>query len=66
MIVMFWSFAMTGIVTTAQMKPLMLLLAYFEPFLTPEPVNPLKVDKPSFLSQLNRYSTITVPGMLHM
>ena len=66
MIVMLRPFAITGIGTTAYMKPLMLFLAYFKPFLAPEPVNSLEVDKPALFSQFYRYSAVTISWMLYI
>jgi hypothetical protein len=66
MVIMLGPLAMAGIVTTANMTLLRLLLRYFEAFLTPESVNPLKTDKPTLPPKLNRYPTIAIPGVLHM
>ncbi len=57
---------MTGIVTTADMTPLMLLFMYFKAFLAPKPVNSFKVDKPALFSKLNRDPPIAVSRVLHM
>jgi hypothetical protein len=57
-------FAIAGIRTTAYMKLLMLLLAYFEAFLAPKPVNPLEVDEPALLPELYCNPAIAVSRML--
>ena len=66
MIVMLRPFPIAGIRTTAHMKLLMLLLAYLEAFLAPEPVNAFEVDEPAQLSELYCDSAIAISGMLHM
>jgi hypothetical protein len=66
MVIMFRSLAMTGIFTTADMTPLMLLFRYFKPFLAPEPIYSLEVYKPALFSKLDGYPAIAIPRMLHM
>ena len=50
---------MAGIRTAAYRKLLMLLLAYLEAFLAPEPVNSFEVYEPAYLSQFYGYPAIT-------
>jgi hypothetical protein len=64
MIVMLRPFTIAGIRTTAYMKLLMLLLAYLEAFLAPEPINSFEVYKPASLSELYCYPAIAVSRML--
>ena len=66
MVIVFRPLAMAGIVTTANMTLLMLLLMYLEAFLAPKPVNSFKIDEPTPFPKLNRYPAITIPGMLDM
>jgi hypothetical protein len=49
-IVILRPFAIAGILTTAYVKLLMLLLAYFKAFGAPEPINPFEVYNPIFFS----------------
>jgi len=66
MVVILGPFAITGILTTAYRKLLMLFPAYFKAFLAPESVNPFEVYKPSLLSKLYSYPAIAIPWMLYM
>jgi hypothetical protein len=65
-IVILGPFTIAGILTTAYIKLLMLLLAYFKAFGAPKPVHPLEINKPALFSKLYSYPAITVPWMLHM
>ncbi len=51
MIVMLWPFAITGIVTGAQKQPFDPFFRHFQPFLAPETIHPLEVDKPASWGQ---------------
>ncbi len=66
MVVILRPFAITGILTAARIKPLVLLLAYFKAFLTPEPVDSFELYKPALFPEFYCYPAITVPWMLNM
>jgi hypothetical protein len=66
MIIMLRPFPMAGIGTTAYMKLLMLLLAYLEAFLAPEPVNSFEVYEPAYFSKFYGYPAIAVSRMFHV
>jgi hypothetical protein len=66
MIVMLRPFTIAGIRTTAYTKLPMLLLAYFEAFLAPQPVNSFEVYEPALFYKLYCDPAIAVSGMLHV
>ncbi len=66
MVVILRPFTIAGIFTTAHIKPLVLLLAYFKPFSTPEPVDSFEIYKPTLLPELYSYPAIAIPWMLYM
>ncbi len=66
MVVILRPFTIAGIFITARLKPLVLLLAYFKTFGTPEPVDSFEIYKPTLLPELYSYPAITVSRMLYM
>ena len=44
--------------------PFVLLLGYFESFLSPQPMHPLLVDQPTFAPQQRPHPTVAVAGVL--
>ncbi len=66
MVVILGPFAITGIFTTARIKPLVLLLMYFKPLGTPEPVDSLEIYEPALPPEFYCHPAITVPWMLNM
>ena len=66
MVVILGLFTITGIFTTARVKPLVLFPAYFKTFLAPKPVNPFEVDYPVSFPQLDSYPSIAISWMLEV
>ncbi len=66
MVVILRPFTIAGIFAAAYIELLMLFPAYFKPFLAPEPVNSLEINKPALFSELYSYPAIAISWVLHM
>jgi|ETNmetMinimDraft_26_1059896.scaffolds.fasta_scaffold65331_2 hypothetical protein len=64
MITMFRPSTITTVLAGAQSAPFLLLSAYFQPFLAPEPIYPLEVHQPAVFPQPDRNSAISIATVL--